>query len=323
MTKRTGQSFAAATRDELLHIVPRHMPCQKAELCAAVQVCGSLLLSKGDLALRIATENAGLARKIYTFIRDITGVHASLYSRENRRLKRRDTVLLDMGGRDVVLPFLMELGIYKDGVLSRSLPAFATRTCCKRAYLRGLFLSCGSITNPERGYHMEWVFRNEGMAQNAQALLASLNIDAQRTRRKSQHVVYIKDSTRIAAALAHMGAHNALFTVENTRILHEVKNNVNRAVNCETANVNRTVDASLKQIACIEHLANIGKLAKLSARLRQAADARLNNPQASLAELSQMVSPPTSKSGINHRLRRLVTLAEQSGFIGYEGASNG
>ncbi len=316
MTKRTGQSFAAVARDELLHIVPHNYLCQQAELCAAVQVCGSLLLSGGVLSLRIATENAGLARKLYTFIRDMTGVRVALFSRENRRLSQRDTVLLDVNGREIVLPFLMELGIYEDGCLLRTLPAFAKRTSCKRAYLRGLFLSCGSITNPDKAYHLEWVFHDGELAQSTQALLASLNIDAQRTMRKAQYVVYIKDSGGITQTLAHMGAHNALFKVENARILREVKNNVNRAVNCETANVNRTVDASLKQIACIKYLAKTGKLARLSATLRQAADVRLSNPQVSLSELAQLTSPPTSKSGINHRLRRLVAIAEQSGFMG-------
>lgn len=318
MTKRTGQSFAAMARDELLHIAPHHKPCAKAELCAVVQVCGSLILSNGILSLRISTENTGLARKAYAAVRDITGAPVDLYSRENRRLNQRDTVLLDISGRDVVLPFLMDLGIYENGQLMRALPAFARRTCCRRAYLRGLFLSCGSITNPDRAYHMEWVFHDGEMAQSVQALLASLNIDAQRGTRKTQHIVYIKDGEIIANVLAQIGAHSALFQMENARILHEVKNNVNRAVNCETANVNRTVDASIRQIACIEYLAKTGKLAGLPASLRQAADVRLNNPQASLSELSQMTTPPATKSGINHRLRRLVALAEQAGFAGME-----
>ena len=193
------------------------------------------------------------------------------------------------------------------------LPDNYTRTCCKRSYLRGLFLACGSITNPERAYHMEWVAHDEQMAQNVQTLLAELNIDAQQSKRKHQYIVYLKDGEGITRTLAQIGAHNALFAMENTRILHEVKNKVNRSVNCETANVTKIVNASMRQVQCIEYLAKSGRMATLNASLRQAADARLNNPQASLIELAQLMSPVATKSGMNHRLRRLVELAEQSG----------
>ena len=321
MTKRTGQSFASAVRNELAHIVDKNTLCQKAELCALVQVCGSLVLSGGALLLRIETGSASLAKKIYSSIAQFTGRRAKMFLRGNPRLNRRDSVLLDLAGENVVLPFLQNLQIYQDGRIRRTTPAYASRLSCKRAYLRGLFLSCGSITNPERAYHMEWVFRYEEAAQNCQALLATLNVDAQRSVRKAHHVVYLKDSEDIARTLAHIGAHNALFKLENVRILAQVKNNVNRAVNCETANVNRTVDASIRQIACIEHLAKTGRLATLPAALRQTADARLSNPQASLAELALLLSPQVSKSCINHRLRRLVAMAEQSGFGNGQGGA--
>jgi hypothetical protein len=325
LKRERGQSFAAAARDELLHVVPRHKPCQKAELCAAVQVCGSLFISQGTLGLRIATENAGLARKMYAQIRELTGERVVIMARENKRLKQPDTVLLELSGRDVVLGFLHELQIFDEGNILRGVPSFAVRTCCKRAYLRGLFLACGSMTNPSRAYHLEWVFHDEEMAQNVQVLLAELNISAQHSVRKNQHVIYLKDGEGIAQTLAQIGAHNALFALEDARVLRSVKNNVNRAVNCETANVNRTVNASMQQVACIEHLAQTGKLAKLSASLRQAADARLVSPQASLIELSQSLSPPCGKSCMNHRLRRLVSLAQESGFVHDElgGGSDG
>ena len=271
-------------------------------------------MSEGVVSLRIATENAGLARKLYTVIKDIYGQRATVLTRENRRLNMHDTVLLDLYGKEIVLPFLTELGIYSDGSLLRTLPTAYRRTCCKRSYLRGLFLACGSITNPDLAFHMEWVFHDEEMAQSVQSLLAELNIDAQISQRKHQYVTYLKDGNGISQALAQIGAHNALFAVENARILREVKNNVNRSVNCETANVSRTVNASMRQIQCIEYLAESGRMARLPAHLRQAADVRLQNPQSSLPELAALVSPPTTKSGMNHRLRRLVELAEQSGF---------
>lgn len=316
MTKLIGQSFASTTRDELLHVVPRHRLCQKAELCAAIQVCGSLVISEGSLCLRCTTENAALARKLYTDIKEATGERVSILTRENRKLHRRDTVMLDLCGRDIVLPFLSDLGIYEDGYLLRTLPDLYTRTCCKRSYLRGLFLACGSITSPDKAYHMEWMLHDAEMAQNVQTLLAELNIDALLSRRKQQYVIYLKDGESIAQTLAQIGAHNALFAMENARILHEVKNNVNRTVNCETANVAKIVNASMRQVQCIEYLAKTGRMATLPASLRQAADARLLNPQASLLELAQLMSPPATKSGMNHRLRRLVELAEQSGYIG-------
>ena len=207
MTKPIGQSFAASMKEELLHAVPKHKLCQKAELCAEVQVSGSLVISYGSLCLRIATENAGLARKLYTDIKAATGERVTILTRENKKLQRRDTLMLDLCGRDIVLPFLSDLGIYQSGDFLRTLPESYTRTCCKRSYLRGLFLACGSITNPDKAYHMEWVLHDEEMAQNVQVLLAELNIDAQISRRKQQYVIYLKDAEGIAQTLAQIGAH--------------------------------------------------------------------------------------------------------------------
>jgi cell division protein WhiA len=324
LAKGLGHSFAADVRNELLHINPRHQQSQKAELCAEVQVCGSIVIASSQMSLRIETSNASLAKKLFSSIKSYTGERVTLSARENRRLDKRSTVLMDLSGRDLVLPFISGLGIYQDGNLLRTMPELYRRKCCKRSYLRGLFLSCGSVSNPEIDYHLEWVLKDELMAQSLQALLADLDIDAQTTVRKNHRIVYIKGSEAIAQTLAQMGAAGALFAIENARILHEMKNRVNRAVNCETANVKKTVGASMRQVACIEYLAKTGHMAALPAHLVQAADVRLSNPQASLEELASMTSPAVTKSAMNHRLRRLVELAEQNGFIGaIGGESNG
>ncbi len=309
-----SESFSARTKAELVRLQNRHAGCEKAELAAAVQACGSLVIRRNTLILEMATENAALARRWFGFVKAYTGQTAQLLARQNNRLHKRSTVLLQIEGHETVLALLAQLGVWADGRILRTLPGFIRRTCCKRAYLRALFLACGSVTNPEKAYHLEWVFREMLLAQSTQALLATMNIDAQLIVRKQHVVVYVKDGDSISDILAGIGAHNAVFAWENARALHQVKNQVNRAVNCETANLKKTVNAAMRQVACIRYLAEHGILEKCPGPLREAADARLSEPDATLAELAAMMSEPTSKSGMNHRLRRLVELAQQAGY---------
>lgn len=309
-----SESFSARTKEELVRLQNRHAGCEKAELAAAVQACGSLVITRGTLILEIATENAALARRLFGFVKAYTGQAAQLLARQNNRLHKRSTVLLQIEGRESALALLSQLGVWEAGNLLRTLPAFIRRTCCKRAYLRALFLACGSVTNPEKAYHLEWVFREMQLAQSVQALLATLNVDAQLTVRKQHVVVYVKDGDSISDILAGIGAHNAVFAWENARAMHQVKNQVNRAVNCETANLKKTVNAAMRQVACIRYLAEKGILEKCPGPLREAADARLSEPDATIAELAEMMSEKTSKSGMNHRLRRLIELAQQAGY---------
>lgn len=186
-----------------------------------------------------------------------------------------------------------------------------TQTCCKRAFLRGAFLTCGSLSDPEKDYHLEFVLKNEAQADMLRSVLASLSVEAGSVMRKKAHVLYIKDSEMIATVLTLADATVALMELENIRILKEVRNDVNRRVNCETANIEKTVRAASKQVEDIRFLAGAPGFDDLPEELKLTAALRLEHPEVSLSELAMLHPTSVSRSGINHRLKKLCILAEK------------
>ena len=173
------------------------------------------------------------------------------------------------------------------------------QTCCKRAFLRGVFLAAGSMSDPAKAYHFEIVCAAESMAVQLREMICGFAMDAKIVQRKKSWIVYLKEGAQIVMKL------------ENVRILKEMRNTVNRKVNCETANINKTVSAAVRQLEDIKYLQSTIGLEKLPEGLTDAAMARLANPDAPLKELGACLSPPVGKSGINHRLRKLSELAEK------------
>ena len=182
--------------------------------------------------------------------------------------------------------------------------------CCKRAFIRGAFLTTGSISDPEKFYHFEIVCATEAKAEQLQKIIKFFEIDAKIVERKKHFVVYIKEGSGIVDILNVMEAHVALMNLENVRILKEMRNSVNRKVNCETANLKKTVSASVKQIEDIKYIRDTVGLSTLSEGLEEMAMLRLDNPEASLKELGSMLNPPVGKSGVNHRLRKICDIAD-------------
>lgn len=185
------------------------------------------------------------------------------------------------------------------------------RTCCKRAFLRGAFLCVGSISDPEKSNHLEFVCNDEESAELLKGYMAEFDVTAKTVRRKKYFVVYLKDGEEIVNLLNVMGAHVSLMEFENQRILKEISNSVNRRVNCETANIAKTVTASAKQVEDIILIRDTGGFQKLPQNLREMAQVRIDYPDASLKELGSYLDPPVGKSGVNHRLRRLSEIAEK------------
>ncbi len=183
--------------------------------------------------------------------------------------------------------------------------------CCVRAYIRGAFLSSGSIADPEKGYHFEIVTSCKKKANQLISKLEIFGIEAKSIERKGHIVVYIKEGSQIVDVLNVMEAHNALMELENIRIVKELRNSVNRQVNCETANINKTVNAAVKQVEDIKYIQSRIGLDELPIQLREAAILRLEYPEAPLKELANLMNPPVGKSGINHRLRKLCQIAEE------------
>ncbi|MFG6370009.1 MAG: DNA-binding protein WhiA [Lachnospiraceae bacterium] len=190
-------------------------------------------------------------------------------------------------------------------------PLLIKSLCCKRAFLRGVFLAVGSMSNPEKGYHLEYACTNvQQVAQIIDTLLV-YDIRAKTVARKKYQVVYIKESEEIVELLNVIGAHVSLMKLENLRILKDMRNSINRRVNCETANITKTVNAATKQIADIEYIKEHYGFDNLKENLRQVAELRLEYPEIALKELGEYLSPPVGKSGVNHRLRKLSELAEK------------
>lgn len=183
-------------------------------------------------------------------------------------------------------------------------------SCCRRAFIRGAFLASGSISNPEKSYHFEIVCASEARAVQLQALIGAFDLDAKIVQRKKHFIVYIKEGAQIVDMLNIMGAHVSLMNLENIRIVRDMRNNVNRKVNCEAANINKTVNAAVRQLEDIRYLEAVEGLEALPDGLADVAAARLAHPDASLKELGEMLSPPVGKSGVNHRLRKISQLAE-------------
>jgi len=181
----------------------------------------------------------------------------------------------------------------------------------KRAYLKGAFIASGSISDPERTYHMEFVVQDESFGDSLLELLHAFDVPAKMILRKNSYVIYLKDSEHIITTLNIIGAHNALLAIENVKIVKGMRNKVNRVVNCETANLSKTVAASYRQVACIEKIKAKGLYERLPADLQQLAQLRLHHQEASLKELGQMMRPNMGKSAVNHRLKKLMEWAEE------------
>ncbi len=185
------------------------------------------------------------------------------------------------------------------------------RSCCKQAFMRGAFLSSGSVTDPNKGYHLEIVCENEPCAELVTYIMDGFDLEPKQVIRKKYRVVYIKDGSTIVDFLNIIGAHNALMSMENVRILKDMRNSVNRRVNCETANINKTVSAAVRQIEDIQFIEETKGLKFLPDNLRKIAELRLEEPEVPLKELGEMLNPPIGKSGVNHRLRKISEIASE------------
>ncbi len=284
-------SFSAKIKEELAkHISPaRH--CQIAELSAILHFCGQYgMCSDGSLTIGFQTENESVIRKCFTLLKKTYNIDAG--------------VVIDGGTKEKL--------IAKFGVLSEPVDALLIKNaCCRRSFLRGAFLCCGSMSAPEKGYHLEFVCAHEKQAEQLKEIITQFDIEAKIVSRKKYFVVYLKEGAGIVDLLNVMEAHVALMELENLRIVKEVRNSINRRVNCEAANISKTVHASARQVEDIEYIKEHYGFLRLPDNLREVAEVRLEYPDAALKELGQYLNPPVGKSGVNHRLRKLSELADR------------
>lgn len=310
-------SFSSRVKEEIAkhHSTARH--CCIAEFSAIFHLCGKIRqVTSGNLFLEIHTENLTVAQKSYTLLKNTFEVQVDIMVRNhNVKLSSTRYSLFVRGKKSVVLILKAMKMLDENGNLwgdsGQIHQRLVQNTCCKRAYLRGSFLVAGSITNPEKAYHLEIAVQSEQYARQLQLLSASFGVDGKIVERKKYYVLYMKEGSQIVDFLNIMEAHIALMELENVRILKEVRNSVNRQVNCETANINKTVTAAARQMEDIRYLQCHMGFSQLADGLREIAELRMEYPDSSLQELGQMVSPPISKSGVNHRLRKISKIADQ------------
>ncbi len=306
-------SFSTLTKNELARVMGSRQCCKMAELVALIKMDGSLQLSGRQMSINILNHNAAVARKVFKLVKELFGMQAEVLVKKKVRLRKNNVYWVRIPPQEGLRDMLVQLGLQRlDGSLREGIQQdLVGRDCCRRAYLRGAFLGGGSVNSPGGNYHMEIITSKGRHAADICRLLQKFGLAAKISRRKAWFVVYLKDSEQIVQCLNIMGAHSALLEFENTRIYKGMRNQVNRLVNCETANLNKTVDASLRQIDSIAIVARVIGMDKLTPGLREIAELRIKFPDASLKELGEMANPPLGKSGVNHRLRKLDRMAEK------------
>ena len=309
-------SFSGNVKEELSEHWSSARHCQIAELAAILGLCGSIIInSRNEYRVKVHTENKAVARKVFTLIKKTFNIESDISIRRNIQQQSVSYSVVVKQHQDAlrVLQAVKLIDEHLDGFEEVRIvnPIVVQQTCCKRAFIRGAFLAAGSMSDPKKAYHFEIVCAAEPMAEQIRELMSSFSMDAKIVQRKKSYVVYLKEGSQIVDILNIMEAHVSLMELENVRILKEMRNTVNRKVNCETANLNKTVSAAVKQLEDITYLRDTIGLEKLSEGLEEVALARLSHPDASLKELGALLSPPVGKSGVNHRLRKLGDLAEK------------
>jgi DNA-binding protein WhiA len=308
-------TFSGKVKEELSRQWNEQKHCQIAEIAAIISMCGKVTIDSRDrYAVKVRTENISVARKCFTLLEKTFNIEAESLVTINKS-KGNTTYTVVVKQHEDAMKLLQAARLVDgDGEISEEFSTsrnmIVHKSCCKRAFLRGAFLASGSMSHPEKSYHIEMVCASKAKAEQIQKLINSFGLDAKVILRKNSYVVYLKEGSQIVDLLNIMEAPIALMEMENVRILKEMRNSVNRKVNCETANINKTVSAAAKQAEDIRLIQKEIGLNKLPEGLQEIAELRLTYPDASLKELGEMLTEPLGKSGVNHRLRKLSELAE-------------
>lgn len=290
-------SFSGDVKDELVRLENDARHCQIAELAAVLVYAGTVKTDVlGAQCIELPSDSPLVVRRGHMLFDRVFGEQffTEKYLIQDKTCVRRVLQTIKYSSSELLVN-----------------PLLIKSFCCKRAFLRGTFLAVGSMSNPEKGYHLEYVCADVQQAAQIMDTLLAYGIRAKTVVRKKYQVVYIKESEEIVELLNVIGAHVSLMKLENLRIFKDMRNSINRRVNCETANISKTVHAATKQIADIQYIKEHYGFDNLKENLRQVAELRLEYPDAALKELGEYLSPPVGKSGVNHRLRKLSELAEK------------
>jgi DNA-binding protein WhiA len=310
-------SFSGDVKEELSKHIGNSRHCQIAELAAIIYAIGYVPSDEnGCEALYLQTENVQVIRKFFTILKKAFNIETSILNDRPERHHNGRIYRNVLDDREQLRRVLMAIRMLdergnirpiEEGVSS----VIYKNSCCKRAFLRDTFLCIGSMSDPNKSYHLEFVCTTLNQAEELKAIIDSFEIETKIIQRKKYHVVYLKEGSGIVDLLNIMEAPLSMMEMENLRIVKDVRNSVNRRVNCEAANITKTVNAATKQLEDITYIRDHYGLDKLQDSLRQTAEVRLEYPEATLMELGKYLDPPIGKSGVNHRLRKLSEIAEK------------
>ncbi len=305
-------SYSSDVKNELARLEGQKPCCEKAELLGVLRLSGALVLRGKNIGIHFSTENAALARRVLQVLKSNYPVQTEVVITRSRRLKKNNRYQVEVIPDSNVAKALQELQILPSGEDERQ--NLLRKACCRKAFLRGVFMAGGSVSRPAGDYHLEIVTENEELARLIVKIMHGFSLFAKMTDRKNNYIVYLKDGDHITDFLSLIGAHQALLEFENVRIVKDMRNQVNRRVNCETANLNKVIRASVLQVACIRYLQEHGRYDLLPEKLKEAAELRLRYPDISLNELVEYTEGTVGKSGLNHRLKKIRQIAVNEGM---------
>jgi len=306
-------SFSSDVKKELALVKPEKSCCALSELGGLYATMGSLsLLGRGKVNIQFSSESLAVCRHAYTLLAQTLHISPQIHYVTSARFGGKRKCVLTLG--PIHSPVLLKaLGMMDDkGSLRSTEPRMSlTRACCMRAFLRGAMLGGGTMSSPEQSYHLELPCRDGDIQAMMAKCVQRIGLPIHFSTRREHIYLYFKQSDQIVDFLTAIGAHQSVMQIENLRIQRQVMENVNRAMNCDSANLQKQMDASRSQIEKINRMREKGILATLPPSLQAIAQARLSAPDASLQELGEMLDPPIGKSGVNHRMRRLLSYAEE------------
>ena len=292
-------SYASQVKSELLQI--------ENEACCEVSLARGLLLFGRECSpasISILTENGEIAAAYARAARLFCGHTPDIHVSESGNFK---VVIDNRGETDAILGEVLMRGLNQKKQLTIGT---IDRECCRAAFIRGAFLASGTVTDPDREYHLEFSCPSGNLAQELQALIRTFEIEMKLTRRGGATILYLKKSGDIEDLLMHMGASESSMMLMGSKMYKDVRNTVNRRVNFENANIARSIAAAGKQLDAIERIEKHGGLAQLTPELRELAELRIENPDLSTGEIGKLLSEPLTLSGVNHRFKKLIRIAE-------------
>ena len=308
-------SFSSNVKEEISRHFGKARHCNIAELAAITNICGQILQFSNKFCLKIQTENFLVAKKCFTLLENAFSIKSEITIKSSGKGRRSRMYTLLIRDEEINGHIFQATGVaYRNNgywEMRRSINTIVVSSiCCRRGYIRGTFSAVGYVTDPRKNYHLEFVSASEVFAEELRDLINTFGLDSKVVERKDHYIVYLKEGEQIVDLLNVMEAHVALMELENIRILKEMRNDINRKVNCETANLNKVVHAAVKQIEDILYIKETVGLETLSPQLQEVAVLRLEYPDISLKELGTYMEVPVGKSGVNHRLRKIGILVE-------------